>query len=198
MSIFPAAFSNLSARSLIKPLLGSALLLLSLSGLSACSATSGGDSDPNGAMGGAGGAGSFSDSDLEMGANRFADGNIPTAKEGGFFDDIFFTYDSAVVPPEYGEQIRQNAKVLSADPSLRAEVEGHCDKRGTNDYNLALGEERARAVAALLVSYGVSPNQLTTISYGEEIPLDPGDSDAAFAKNRRVHFALYRAKSNAK
>ena len=176
-------------RSSFSRLLACALLM----SITACSATSGGGADAG--ENGAGGVGGFSDQDLEMGANRFADGNIPTAREGGPFEDIFFGYDSAVVPAEYNSQLRENAKVLMEDQSLRAEVEGHCDKRGTNEYNLALGEERAKAVAALLVSYGVSPNQLTTISYGEEIPLDPADSESAFAKNRRVHFALYRAKS---
>ncbi|MCL4139935.1 UNVERIFIED_CONTAM: hypothetical protein GTU68_015996 [Idotea baltica] len=105
-----------------------------------------------------------------------------------------FEYDSAAVKSEYHELIRQNAAVLQNDQSLHAEIEGHCDKRGTNEYNIALGEERAKAVASLMVSFGTNPTQISTISYGEEIPIDPAEDDAAYSKNRRAHFALYRAK----
>ena len=167
------------------------VLLLSLSLLallfSACSATSGGGTDGDE-------VGRFSDADLAGGEARFADGNIPVASENGLFQDIRFGYDSSVIPREYYEALRNDAKMIQADSTLRVEVEGHCDKRGTNEYNLALGEERAKAVAALLVSFGVNPDQLTTISYGEEIPIDPANDEAAYAKNRRVHFAMYRNK----
>jgi len=142
----------------------------------------------------AGEGGQFSDEDLALNQPEYGEGNIPQAQEGGLFPDVRFGYDSSVVPPEYQEQLRESAKALSADKTLRAEIEGHCDKRGTNEYNLALGAQRAKAVASLLLSYGVSPNQLSTISYGEEIPLDPADNESAYAKNRRAHFALYRSK----
>ena len=108
---------------------------------------------------------------------------------------MHFDYDSAVVRQEDYSVVQNNAKLLQGDTSLQMELEGHCDKRGTAEYNLALGEERAKAVAALLVSYGARPEQLSTISYGEEIPLDPRDADDAYAKNRRVHVAVYRRKT---
>ena len=109
---------------------------------------------------------------------------------------MHFDYDSAVVRQEDYATVQNNAKMLASDPSLQMELEGHCDKRGTAEYNLALGEERAKAVAAILVNYGARADQLSTISYGEEIPLDPRDADDAYAKNRRVHFAVYRKKAS--
>lgn len=165
------------------------LSLLTL-GFTACSATSSGGQKGDGIP-------TFSDEDLALAeGQRYGDGSIPQAREGGLFQDVYFEYDSAVVLPEYQEMIRQNAVVLQKDTSLHAEVEGHCDRRGTNEYNLALGEERAKAVAALMVSFGATPSQISTISYGEEIPLDPAEGENAFAKNRRAHFALYRVKKD--
>jgi peptidoglycan-associated lipoprotein len=162
--------------------LGISILTISLF-FSGCSSTSGGDGD----------GGELSDSDIALDeASRFGEGNIPEAREGGAFDDILFDYDSSVVRQEYHPIIKKNASILKGDPSLRAEIEGHCDKRGTNEYNLALGEERAKAVSSLMISFGVKPSQISTISYGEEIPIDPSGAEDAYAKNRRAHFALYR------
>lgn len=160
-------------------------------GFTACSSSSKGKNnglDENGV--------GISDQDLALDKNRYGTGNIPVASEGGNqFPDVHFDYDSAVVQQADYEIVRSNAKLLSSDPSMQMELEGHCDKRGTAEYNLALGEERAKAVAALLVSFGARADQLSTISYGEEIPLDPRDADDAYAKNRRVHFAVYRKKA---
>lgn len=126
---------------------------------------------------------------------RWSEGsNIPNAVEGGVFQDIYFEYDSSLVREDAHEKIRQSAEALKSDPTLQVEVEGHCDKRGTSEYNLALGAQRARSVQNLLLQYGVQANQISTVSYGEEIPIDPTDSEAAYAKNRRVHFAVYRLK----
>jgi peptidoglycan-associated lipoprotein len=155
-----------------------------------CSASSGGASKP-----GMGEGGTLSDEDLALSAANYGDGNIPQANAGGVFADIYFGYDSSVIAPEYQKQLQSNAQVLASDPSLKVEVEGHCDSRGTNEYNLALGEERAKAVASMLVNFGANPKQISTISYGEEIPIDPSDNEQAYQKNRRVHFALYRSKN---
>lgn len=123
---------------------------------------------------------------------RFGDGSIPRGEAGGAFPDVLFGYDSTHVEEEFQPDIKRLAEALKQDSSLRAEVEGHCDRRGTNEYNLALGQERARSVGRLLASYGVRPEQLSTISYGEEIPLDSADSESAYSKNRRAHFALFK------
>lgn len=137
----------------------------------------------------------ISDEDLDVNSKRFgANGNIPLAAGGsGAFPDIHFDYDSSVIKSSDYDTLKKVANNLIEDSSLHADLEGHCDKRGTAEYNLALGEERAKAVATMLVSYGVPASQLSTISYGEEIPLDPKDSPEAYAKNRRVHFAVSRA-----
>jgi len=162
-------------------------ILLSLS-TAACSGRS--------SSGAGEGYGEFTDDQLALyNQGRFGDGNIPEAQGQGLFPDIFFGYDSSIIPDEYYPAIKKSAATLSNDPSLQVEVEGHCDKRGTNEYNLALGEQRAQSVAKLLMSYGVSPSQVNTISYGEEIPLESGDSEGAYAKNRRVHFALFRVEN---
>ncbi len=136
----------------------------------------------------------ISDSDLALtDQNRFGEGNIPGAEAGsGAFKDVLFPYDSSGVPDDAQQQVQEAAKALQADPSLHAEIEGHCDKRGTAEYNMALGERRAKSVASLLVTFGVPSSQLSTVSYGKEIPLAPGDSEEAYAKNRRAHFAVYR------
>ena len=173
--------------------------------LCSCSSLSGGSALPgdgsgglygtNGGIGAAGGIGAdgrLSDQDLALSGAEYGDGNIPQAQSGGAFDDIFFGYDSTAIPPEYQVQLQSNAQIIASDPSLRVEIEGHCDSRGTNEYNLALGEGRARAIAAILVNYGAPANQISTISYGEEIPLDPSESESAYSRNRRAHFALSR------
>lgn len=164
------------------------LLLCSLSlSVAACSAA--------GARGGRDGAetASFSDDDLAVyNDGRYGDGNIPYGSEDGPFKTVLFDYDSAAVPQEYHAELQKNAQSLKEDPTLKVEIEGHSDKRGTNEYNLALGEERAKAVAKLLVSFGASAAQLSTISYGEEIPVAQGDSEEAYKKNRRAHFVVFK------
>lgn len=167
------------------------IILFGLS-LGACSSmfSSEGDSD-------ASQRGPISDEELALSAPQFGDGNIPRAQADGLFADIHFDYNSSAVPENSKEDLKRNAEFLISDPSLNAELEGHCDKRGTNEYNLALGEERARSVARALVAYGVDASRLTTVSYGEEIPIDPGESEQAYAKNRRVHFNLYRPSARA-
>ncbi len=179
---------SLSNKMQIKGLVVAAVLAGGLM-LSGCSKSS---SDKDGALGEGGLGGNLSDQDIGTETGRFQDGNIPSASEGGKFPDVHFDYDSSVVRQDEYEIVKQNTKALVQDSSLHAEIEGHCDKRGTAEYNLALGEERAKAVAALMVSFGAKPEQLSTISYGEEIPVDPRDSDDAYAKNRRAHFAIYR------
>jgi peptidoglycan-associated lipoprotein len=126
---------------------------------------------------------------------RFPDGgSIPLAKGGGLFPDIFFEYDSFSIPENHEGDMDRIASTLRSRPELHVEVEGHCDKRGTNEYNMALGEKRAKSVSSNLISKGVSRGQLSTVSYGEEIPLDPGEGESSFAKNRRAHFAVFQQK----
>ena len=112
--------------------------------------------------------------------------------EGGPLADIHFEYDQATLNDEARATLEKHAAWIKAHAGLKIAVEGHCDDRGTTEYNLALGEQRARAAYDYLVSLGVSKAGLSTVSYGKERPIATGSSEAAWAKNRRAHFAVSR------
>jgi peptidoglycan-associated lipoprotein len=114
------------------------------------------------------------------------------AAEGGPLADIHFVYDSAALTDEARATLEKHALWLQGHREARVTIEGHCDERGTVDYNLALGEQRARATRDYLVSLGVTAQRLRVVSFGKERPLDPGNNEAAWAKNRRAHFAVSR------
>ncbi|HOC17383.1 MAG TPA: peptidoglycan-associated lipoprotein Pal [Vicinamibacterales bacterium] len=103
---------------------------------------------------------------------------------------VFFAYDSAEISPEAQQALNANAEVLKKYQSWVVTIEGHCDERGTAEYNLALGERRAVAARAYLVSLGIPAERLKVISYGKEFPFDPGQTEEAYAKNRRGHFVI--------
>ncbi len=104
--------------------------------------------------------------------------------------DIHFAFDSAELTPMSQMLLKEKAQWLEDNMSVNVRIEGNCDERGTTEYNLALGERRAMSVKNYLVDLGISGSRLTTISYGEEKPLDPAHNEAAWAKNRRVHFTI--------
>ena len=112
--------------------------------------------------------------------------------EGGPLADIHFELDSAALSDEARATLEKHALWLQGHRDVKVTVEGHCDERGTVDYNLALGEQRARAARDYLVSLGVAAERLRVVSYGKERPLDPGNNEAAWARNRRAHFAVSR------
>ena len=100
---------------------------------------------------------------------------------------------SAMTKNVHGEAqktLDDNASLLKKYPSWAITIEGHCDERGTPEYNLALGERRAVAARAYLLSLGIAADRLRTVSYGKEFPFDPGHDEAAWAKNRRAHFVV--------
>lgn len=101
---------------------------------------------------------------------------------------VHFDYDSSTLSSESRRQLADNAEWIKSNSKYTIQIEGHCDKRGSVEYNLALGERRAKSVKNYLVSLGVDSKRLTVISYGEEKPLDPADSEEAYAKNRRANF----------
>lgn len=103
---------------------------------------------------------------------------------------VFFGYDSSEINADARAAIASNADVLALNPTWVIAIEGHCDSRGTPEYNLALGARRAYAVRDYLVGLGVSADRLQTISYGEEFPFVPGESEEAWAANRRAHFVV--------
>jgi peptidoglycan-associated lipoprotein len=110
--------------------------------------------------------------------------------EGGPLADIHFDLDSSTLNDAARQTLGQHAAWLKAHAGARVTVEGHCDERGTVEYNLALGEHRARAAIEYLVSLGVAGSRLHTVSFGKEKPLDPGTGEAAWARNRRAHFVV--------
>jgi peptidoglycan-associated lipoprotein len=103
---------------------------------------------------------------------------------------VYFELDSSDLSPVAQKALDENAALLKRYASWAVTVEGHCDERGTAEYNLALGERRAIAARAYLVSLGISADRLRTVSYGKEFPFDPGHDESAFAKNRRAHFVI--------
>jgi peptidoglycan-associated lipoprotein len=107
--------------------------------------------------------------------------------------DINFDFDRADLRPDAREILKGHAAWIKSNPQARVEVEGHCDERGTNEYNLALGAKRAESVKRYLMDLGISPNVLSTISYGEELPLCKEQNETCWAKNRRAHFVVKAA-----
>jgi peptidoglycan-associated lipoprotein len=105
-------------------------------------------------------------------------------------EDIYFAYDSSALTPQAQDILRKKAVFLKSNSTIKVTIEGHCDDRGTNEYNLALGEARARSAKAFLVDLGLPAARLATISYGEERPIAKGQGEEAWAKNRRAHFVI--------
>lgn len=112
------------------------------------------------------------------------------SSEGFIKQDVLFAYDSFTLSEEAKSVLNQKATWLTDHADISTQIEGHCDERGTTAYNLALGERRANTVKEYLVALGVNATRLSTISYGEESPIDPGHTEAAWARNRRAHFVI--------
>jgi peptidoglycan-associated lipoprotein len=124
---------------------------------------------------------------------KTADNSMPTTlPEGGFEPSslpvVFFDFDSSALRPDAVATLNANADVLKGKAEVKIQVEGHCDERGTQEYNLALGERRALAVRDYLIKVGVAGERISTISYGEEKPAVDGHDEAAWGKNRRAQF----------
>ena len=105
-------------------------------------------------------------------------------------EDVYFEFDSIRLAPDAQEILVKKAKWLRANPAAKIIIEGHCDNRGTNEYNLALGEGRAESARAFLVDLGIDGSRQDTISYGEERPMERVQSEEGWAKNRRAHFRI--------
>ena len=105
-------------------------------------------------------------------------------------EDIFFDFDKSTLTPAAQDNLMRKAAWLRDNPDATVTIEGHCDERGTNEYNLALGDRRADSAKAFLVDLGIASSRLTTISYGEERPLCMQQTEECWAKNRRGHFVI--------
>jgi peptidoglycan-associated lipoprotein len=108
----------------------------------------------------------------------------------GEMDIVYYGYDSFNLSEEARNSLKKNADWMKANSTARIQIEGHCDERGTVEYNMALGDRRANAAKAYLARLGVAANRIETISYGKERPADMGHTESAWAKNRRAVFVL--------
>ena len=107
--------------------------------------------------------------------------------ESSLLKDIHFDFDKYDIRPGDAEILKGNAALLTRYPKMKIQIEGHCDERGTVEYNLALGERRANSTKKYLITLGIAGDRVSAISYGKERPLDPGHNEEAWAKNRRGH-----------
>jgi len=105
-------------------------------------------------------------------------------------ENIYFDFDKYNLLPVAQQILQKKAKWLVNNPDVSVIIEGHCDERGTNEYNLALGDRRAESASAYLINLGIAGSRLTTVSYGEERSADSGHNEFAWAKNRRAHFEI--------
>jgi len=122
--------------------------------------------------------------------DSIAAGSIDDINRNSPLKPVFYELDSSDVSPVGQKVLDENATLLKRYPAWAITIEGHCDERGTAEYNLALGERRAVAARAYLVAQGISADRLRIVSYGKEFPFDPGHDESAFAKNRRAHFVI--------
>jgi peptidoglycan-associated lipoprotein len=105
-------------------------------------------------------------------------------------EDIHYEFDSILLNAQAQEILRKKAQWLKENSAVSVTIEGHCDNRGTNEYNLALGDRRAYSAKVFLIDLGIAETRMQTLSFGEERPLDPGENEEAWAKNRRAHFVI--------
>jgi peptidoglycan-associated lipoprotein len=122
--------------------------------------------------------------------NRISTKTLEDLNRNSPLEPVFFEYDSSQIDTAGQHVLESNAAILKQNPRWTVTIEGHCDERGSAEYNLALGERRAVAARSYLVSLGISADRLRTVSYGKEFPFDPGHTEAAWAKNRRAHFVI--------
>jgi peptidoglycan-associated lipoprotein len=116
--------------------------------------------------------------------------SVPVAEADGPLKDIYFAFDSYQLDASAKGTLEANAAWLKENAAAKVTVEGHCDERGTNEYNMVLGQNRARAAFNYLRGLGVDATRMSTISYGEEQPVDPAHNEAAWTRNRRDHFRV--------
>jgi peptidoglycan-associated lipoprotein len=152
-------------------------------------------SKQSGAGAGAGNTGAGGIGENGLGANgssslnRFQKGTLG-ANEQGPLSDIHFDYNDYSVRAQDGEILKSNADWMTKNSAARVQIEGHCDNRGSEEYNIALGAKRAQAAKDYLQTLGVAPDRMSTISYGKELPLCSEDTDECWAQNRRDHFVV--------
>lgn len=131
------------------------------------------------------------DSEYPLSSGWRAEDLSPVTDAEGIFP-VYFAYDAYSIPQEQMGNISIVAEFLRINPAIVLVVEGHCDERGTHEYNISLGEYRALSVREQLVALGTDPGRIQTTSFGKERPADPSHNESAWAKNRRAEFSFYR------
>ena len=128
----------------------------------------------------------------EMETKRLMEAKVAAkaAKASFVVDHVLFDYDKYYITSDADQVLRAKAEYMKANPTMRVEIQGHCDERGTVDYNLALGDRRAHSAAGYLISLGINADRIETVTYGEEKPIDKGHNETAWAKNRRAQFMI--------
>ncbi|MDP2604455.1 MAG: peptidoglycan-associated lipoprotein Pal [Deltaproteobacteria bacterium] len=148
-------------------------------------------SQPSGSQAGEGQRGATRESTADTSSlKQLQEGKPPATPASSPLKDIFFDFDRADLRPDARETLRANADWLKLNPAVRIEIEGHCDERGTNEYNLALGARRAQAAKDYLVTLGILSERLSTISYGEEVPVCKEQNENCWRQNRRARFVI--------
>ena len=171
---------------MLKRLLGTVALVLLVAVVGVgCSAKK------KGPAAGAGGAG-LGEEGLAAGGSleQYKKGTLGAGEETGPLKDVHFAFDAYELDDQARSVLRDNGNWLKDHGQTKVEVEGHCDERGTVEYNLALGAKRARAAKDYLVALGIPADHLTTISYGEELPVCHEHNEECWQKNRRGHFVV--------
>jgi peptidoglycan-associated lipoprotein len=179
--------------------LRSGFIILALGLLLAACASPGGN-QPNSQAGARGGAGAQTGGAEQQGQGQAVPLGGQNQQQGGELSlnnpnsplakrNIYFDFDQSQIKPKYTDILNAHASYLVAHPKQKVRLEGNTDERGTREYNIALGDRRAQSVRRYLLFQGVLPDQITTVSYGEERPADPRHTPAAWAKNRRVHIS---------
>ena len=130
------------------------------------------------------------DQPIISGNDPIASASIETINKDSPLQAVFFAYDSDTIDEKAKAAMTSNAQVLRKYATWIVTIEGHCDERGTAEYNLALGDRRAQAVKNYMVSLGISADRFRTVSYGNEFPFSPGHDESAWSLNRRAHFML--------
>lgn len=157
------------------------------------------DPSSSSAQAGQGEGGSISEGNLAQDGGASGapgpEGSLDALREGvapatGALKDVYFGFDRADLGPEARDALQGNSDWIRRNPGVSVEIEGHADNRGTTEYNLALGARRAQAVKDYLVTLGNAPERLSTVSYGEELPVCGASSEECWSKNRRAHFVV--------
>jgi len=176
-----------------------------IGGACAPSATGKTDSAASGAAGagqpggdqraGEGQRGKTGESDTDSSLKQLQEGKSTATAASSPLKDVFFEFDRYDLTSDARTTLRANADWLKSNSSTRVEIEGHCDERGTNEYNLALGAKRAQAAREFLSTLGIPADRLSTISYGEEIPVCREQSESCWKQNRRARFVIVQGRS---